>query len=146
MTSTFNLTSICRIFRIQHVQRLYPRLAPCISQQQKAGMGDVQSPSRPKVFGCASKDLFKGFRQFSTSTDVNLMSSKKIYSVSPANSGKHLVVKWDNGEESKLISQWLRFNCQCPECVSPSSNQRMVYADKLVFWPRISSSTIRGES
>ena len=69
---------------------------------------------------------------------------KKILSVSPTNSGKHLFIRWDNGEESKLLSQWLRFNCQCPVCVSPSSNQRMLYADKLLSWPTISSATVRG--
>ena len=71
-------------------------------------------------------------------------SEKNIVDVSPVNSGKDLLIKWDNGEESKLLSQWLRFNCQCSECVSPSTNQRMVYADKLVLWPKISSSTIKG--
>ena len=83
-------------------------------------------------------------RQYSTKVCDEFKPDKKVLSVSPANSGKYLLIRWDNGEESKLLSQWLRFNCQCPECVSPSSNQRMLYADKLLSWPKISSSTIKG--
>ena len=84
------------------------------------------------------------FRQYSTRVSDEFMPDKKVPIVSPANSGKHLLVRWDNGEESKLLSQWLRFNCQCPECVSPSTNQRTLYADKLLPWPRICSATIKG--
>ena len=61
-----------------------------------------------------------------------------------ATRGKYLTIKFDNNQQSQLISQWLRQNCHCPECIDPGSNQRKVYADKLLGSPRVTSAHIAG--
>ena len=60
--------------------------------------------------------------------------------------GKYLTVKFDNCQQSQLISQWLRQNCHCPECIDPGSNQRKVYADKLLGSPRLKLAHVAGIS
>lgn len=60
--------------------------------------------------------------------------------------GKYLIIKFDNSQQSQLISQWLRQSCHCPECIDPGSNQRKVYADKLLGSPRLQSAHIAGIS
>ena len=60
--------------------------------------------------------------------------------------GKYLTVKFDSGQQSQLISQWLRQNCHCAECIDPGSNQRKVYADKLLGSPRLKSAHVAGIS
>ena len=129
-----------------------PALRVCTDYKHTRNLRRAVSISRGTQNRAGYYDLFCGswntlhFRNCSTSTSISVESvpDKKILSVSPVKSGKNLFVKWDDGEESRLLSQWLRFNCQCPECVSPASNQRMLYADKLLSWPRISSATIKG--
>ena len=54
--------------------------------------------------------------------------------------GKYLTVTFDNSQQSQLISQWLRQNCHCPECIDPGSNQRKVLADKLLGSPKLKSA------
>jgi DUF971 family protein len=60
--------------------------------------------------------------------------------------GKYLTITFDNNQQSQLISQWLRQNCHCPECIDPGSNQRKVLADKLLDSPRLKSAHIEGIS
>ena len=75
------------------------------------------------------------------------LSKAKLLSAdidSSESSGKYLTVKWESGKQSHLFSKWLRQNCHCPECVDPGSNQRKVFADKLVGSPRLDSTVITG--
>ena len=61
--------------------------------------------------------------------------------------GKYLTVTFDNSQQSQLISQWLRQNCHCPECIiDPGSNQRKVLADKLLGSPKLKSAYTAGIS
>ena len=60
--------------------------------------------------------------------------------------GKYLTLIFDNSQQSQLISQWLRQNCHCPECIDPGSNQRKVLADKLLGSPKLKSVYIAGIS
>ena len=60
--------------------------------------------------------------------------------------GKYLTITFDNSQQSQLMSQWLRQNCHCPECIDPGSNQRKVLADKLLGSPKLKSVYIAGIS
>lgn len=38
----------------------------------------------------------------------------------------NLIVKWDDGRESKFSPKWLRARCPCAECVEEWSGRRVV--------------------
>jgi DUF971 family protein len=38
----------------------------------------------------------------------------------------HLLVRWDDGRESKFPPRWLRARCPCAECVEEWSGKRVV--------------------
>jgi DUF971 family protein len=38
----------------------------------------------------------------------------------------NLLVRWDDGKESKFAPRWLRARCPCAECVEEWSGNRMV--------------------
>ena len=38
----------------------------------------------------------------------------------------NLLVRWDDGKESKLAPKWLRARCPCAECVEEWSGKRVV--------------------
>ena len=59
--------------------------------------------------------------------------------------GRYLTVTFDNGEQSQMMSLWLRQNCHCSDCVDPGTNQRKVFADRLEGSPRLESAVIMGK-
>ncbi|OWF51458.1 hypothetical protein KP79_PYT09379 [Mizuhopecten yessoensis] len=58
------------------------------------------------------------------------LSQGKTTSTQPktllCNNGQELVLKWHNGKDLRYHAVWLRYNCQCPECVQPHSGQRLL--------------------
>ena len=40
--------------------------------------------------------------------------------------GGNLLVRWDDGRESKFAAKWLRARCPCAECVEEWSGKRVV--------------------
>jgi gamma-butyrobetaine hydroxylase len=61
-------------------------------------------------------------------------------SVSTADEGTVLAVRFDDGEELRLDRSWLRDSCQCPECLH-RSGQRLVSVNQLEGDVRLAEAT-----
>ena len=80
-----------------------------------------------------------GLRCFSFTSDTDNLAT-----VSCAADGRKVIVKWTDGKESTFHAVWLRYNCQCSECVQHSSGQKLVTSTELGGGLRISETNTRG--
>ncbi|XP_060077623.1 gamma-butyrobetaine dioxygenase-like [Ylistrum balloti] len=51
--------------------------------------------------------------------------------ISHSKNGQEVILKWLGGRELRFHAVWLRYNCQCPECVQPYSGQRLLEAGEV---------------
>ena len=57
--------------------------------------------------------------------------------------GKKLNVQCDGEAERRYHGVWLRHNCRCPVCLSPSTNQNIVHYSSLIDL-KIKDATLKG--